>query len=75
MNTKVNIYIYICDPTGTPKKIFGAPTALEVVSQGPRFLGWTLIKEKKIDFFNFSSDTHVISVITKQHIKEVSKDT
>ena len=29
----------LCDHTGTPKKIFGALAALEVGSQGPRFLG------------------------------------
>ena len=41
----------LCDPTGTTKKNFGALAALEVGSQGPRFLGWTLIK--KIFFFDF----------------------
>ena len=29
----------LCDHTGTPKKNFGALAALEVGSQGPRFLG------------------------------------
>ena len=29
----------LCDHTGTPKKFFGALAALEVGSQGPRFLG------------------------------------
>ena len=46
----------LCDPTGTPKKNFGALAALEVGSQGPRFLGWTLIKKIFFfDFFNFFS--------------------
>ena len=72
----------LCDPTGTPKIFFWALAALEVGSQEPRFLGWTLIKKKKnwpFQFFKrYSCDqcdykaTHKGSL--KRHIESVHGD-